>query len=58
MTITEWLAAAKADAEKRGLTGLAPLLESLARSTAALREADNRPNLGSEAAHAPSPEKD
>jgi hypothetical protein len=53
MTITEWLAAAKADAEKRGLTGLAPLLESLARSTAALREADNRPSLGSEAPNSP-----
>lgn len=58
MTIAEWLAAAKADAEKRNLTGLAPLLESLARSTAALREADKRPQLGSAAAHAPSPGKD
>ena len=58
MTITEWLAAAKADAEKRNLAGLAPLLEGLARSTAALREADSRANVGSEAAHAPSPRKD
>lgn len=55
MTIAEWLAAAKADAEKRNLPGLAPLLESLARSTAALRDADRRPNVGSDAAHAPSP---
>jgi hypothetical protein len=58
MTIDEWLAAAKADAEKRNLTSLAPLLESLARSTAALRAADARPRVGSAAAHAPSPEKD
>ncbi len=57
MTIAEWLAAAKADAEKRNLTGLVPLLESLARSTAALREADNRPQIGSKAAHAPTPEE-
>jgi hypothetical protein len=35
-----WLAAACADAERRGLPELKPLLESLARSTAALRAAD------------------
>jgi hypothetical protein len=38
--IDDWLAAAIADAERRGLGELKPLLESLARSTAALREAD------------------
>ena len=35
-----WLRAACEDAEKRGLPQLKPLLEGLARSTAALREAD------------------
>ena len=38
--IAAWLAAACADAERRGLPELQPLLESLARSTAALRAAD------------------
>ena len=42
MSITpeSWLAAALADAERRGLPALKPLLETLARSTAALRAAD------------------
>lgn len=40
MTIADWLAAACADADRRGLSELRPLLESLARSTAALRLAD------------------
>jgi hypothetical protein len=35
-----WLAAACADAERRGLPQLKPLLETLARSMAALRRAD------------------
>ena len=35
-----WLAAACADAERRGLDELKPLLESLAKSTTALRDAD------------------
>jgi hypothetical protein len=38
-SIDAWLAAACADAERRGLPELKPLLESLARSTAALRAA-------------------
>jgi hypothetical protein len=38
--IDAWLAAACADAERRGLPELKPLLESLARSTAALRAAN------------------
>jgi hypothetical protein len=42
MTVESWLAAAIADAERRGLTGLKPILETLARSTSALREADRR----------------
>ena len=40
MNIADWLAAACADADKRGLSELKPLLESLARSTTALRLAD------------------
>jgi hypothetical protein len=40
MTIESWLQAAIADAEKRGLPELKPLLEGLARSTRALRDAD------------------
>jgi hypothetical protein len=40
MNTNEWLAAATADAERRGLHDLVPLLQTLARSTAALREAD------------------
>jgi hypothetical protein len=40
MTITTWLAAAIQDAERRGLPALRPLLEALARGTAALRAAD------------------
>ena len=40
MTIAEWLAQAKADAERRGLPELIPLLEGLAQSTERLRAAD------------------
>jgi len=40
MTIDVWLQAVVADAHRRGLPDLAALLESLARSTAALRRAD------------------
>jgi hypothetical protein len=40
MTIKTWLEGASQDAEKRGLTDLKPLLEALARATAALRTAD------------------
>lgn len=38
--IEAWLAAAVADAERRGLPELRPMLEALARSTEALRAAD------------------
>jgi hypothetical protein len=41
MTVEAWLAAAIADAEKRGLPELKPLLETLAKSTAALRRAES-----------------
>jgi hypothetical protein len=40
MAIDAWLKAACEDAERRGLPELKPLLEALARSTAALRDAD------------------
>ena len=40
MTIESWLQAAVADAERRGLPELKPLLEALARSTKLLRDAD------------------
>jgi hypothetical protein len=42
MDITAWLAIASADADARGLSDLKPLLETLARSTQALREADGQ----------------
>jgi hypothetical protein len=48
--IEVWLAAAIADAEERGLPELKPLLESLARSTEALRAADDRLRLRAERA--------
>lgn len=40
MTVAEWLALAKADAERRGLPDLIPALEGLAKATAQLRAAD------------------
>jgi hypothetical protein len=40
MTIEQWLEWAVADARRRGLPDLTPLLESFARSLRALREAD------------------
>ncbi len=38
--IATWLAEAVADARRRGLPDLEPLLESLARATEAIRKAD------------------
>ena len=40
MTTAEWLAQAKADAEKRGLPELIPMLDGLAKATEQLRAAD------------------
>jgi hypothetical protein len=40
MDVAAWLAQATADADARGLPALKPLLETLARSTQALRDAD------------------
>lgn len=48
--IDAWLAAACADADRRGLPELKPLLESLARSTAALRAADAQTGVRDQAA--------
>ena len=43
--VESWLAAAVADAERRGLPELKPMLEVLARSTRALRAAEERLRL-------------
>ena len=40
MTVDQWLQSALADADRRGLPALKPVLEALARATAALRAAD------------------
>jgi len=40
MTIAEWLAAAKADAETRGMPELISMLDGLAQATERLRAAD------------------
>lgn len=40
MTIDEWLQAAIADADRRRIPELKPILETLARATRALRAAD------------------
>lgn len=40
MDVANWLARASADAEARGLPQLKAMLETLARSTQALRDAD------------------
>jgi hypothetical protein len=43
--VEAWLRAACADADQRGLPELKPLLEALARSTAALRVAEEHQRL-------------
>ena len=40
MMIADWLTAAKADAESRGLAELIPMLDGLAQATERLRAAD------------------
>jgi len=40
MTVESWLESAIADADRRGMPELKPLLESLSRALASLREAD------------------
>jgi hypothetical protein len=49
LTIDDWLQAAIADAERRGLPELVPHLEALARSTTLLREADFRDDASGDA---------
>lgn len=65
MDIPAWLAHAAADADARGLPELKPLLETLARSTQALRDADDefqhpagehRPRATDHADHAEGPQ--
>jgi hypothetical protein len=57
MTIDSWLQATIADAERRGLPELKPILETLARATKALRAADfnDRADAGANQPSAPSP---
>ena len=40
MTLDQWLTESQADADRRGLPALKPLLEALARITCSLRTAD------------------
>jgi hypothetical protein len=57
--LDDWLASAMADADRRGLPDLKPLLETLARSTAGLRRADASLALRARfAPHDPPPSKD
>jgi hypothetical protein len=44
MTVPDWLRTAVDDARRRGLPELEPLLQGLAKSTAALREAERLMN--------------
>lgn len=54
MTIEEWLQAAQADAERRRMPELKPILETLARATTALRAADfNESAAGRSTSHQP-----
>lgn len=56
MDIDAWLRTAIADAERRGLPELQPLLEALARATHALRSADfHEPLMDELATHARRP---
>jgi hypothetical protein len=58
MDVPGWLSASIADAERRGLPQLAPLLEALAKSTAALRAADAEFGHPAAADDADAPEHD
>jgi hypothetical protein len=44
MNIDQWLQSALADADRRGLPALKPILEALAKATKALRAADFNDN--------------
>jgi hypothetical protein len=56
MTIKAWLEDAIQDAERRNLPGLRPLLETLARSTSALRSADWNSDATGEPVRTPMPD--
>ena len=53
MQIADWLRAVAADADQRGLPQLKPLLETLAASTARLREADDSHRRADQASRTP-----
>ena len=53
MTIAEWLEAVCADADRRALPQLKPLLETLARATERLRRADAELRATGEATRRP-----
>jgi len=55
VTVDEWLRQAVADAGRRGLPALAPLLETLTRATTALRAADW--NVRADGRPAPEPDE-
>ena len=56
MDIDSWLAAAIADAQRRGLPELEPLLKSLAEMTRTLRAAEFDQVPDERAVHAPPPD--
>jgi hypothetical protein len=51
MSVDEWLKSAIADAERRGLPELKPLLEGLAAATRALRSTDAMPHADGPVEH-------
>jgi hypothetical protein len=53
MTPEDWRESARADAEKRGLPDLRPMLDALARTAAVLREADWNDDASGSAESAP-----
>ena len=56
MTIKTWLENSVHDAERRNVPGLRPLLEALARATAALRSADWNFDAAGESIHTSAPD--
>ena len=53
MTVDRWLAAAEADADRRGMPEMKPLLQGLAASMRALRAGDWNDRADSDAGAAP-----
>jgi hypothetical protein len=58
MTIDRWLQSAIADAERRALPDLKPMLEALARATKLLRDADWNGDAAGRPEDPPGPSKD